>query len=709
MAPIAANSAPSAQRQARRPLPRIVPAIPLRLSRTIPSARPITPDESNKGAGTQDGPEPQPQPQHQAPAEKPVDEPHSETVAVTAPMTPDSRASAEKSEVETTILASSPAKSAEDHVHVERVVNGEDAKPYAAINGSDVAETVMDPEPVTNGSHRKLNVPSELPPPFYPSNKSDVRASHIDTSDAPPLASHRSQLSGGAAAFSARNGSPATPATPYEFEQDGHPQQSSGPRPPPGFAPPEFTPSFFPGHSHHPSQAGASWALPPYPQPDHVHTNGGDFHSPAFPVMPDAYPGAFEGPQRPIDGTNGLGTTHSQSPSKSQFGEVRPASDHGEEPRGLSYTNGAPHHVERFGDSPFELAAYLSTQFANPEFADFILQIRSTDSILVTIPVHGIIVVRSPVIAEAVRRSVPTAHRPRDNRRLLDVLVTDRFATRESLEEAVKVLYGAPLLSPQQFLYGLHPYSYDNDQPSASTDAQKRMRQLLSYIAAGRALRLPSMQACGVDIVRSLLRWDTIVEVLQVALQSNAAARSKKNGFEPEDPFNTALLTSAIDFMAYTFPVDFKLHTIAPELRDVPRLPVPMESRQATHNPRLSKIRFGDAPPEDEVHPSHATRVLSSVLLSLPLALLDRLFNHRAAASQMGWTGVVKVMRDVVTERENRRQKALKGAVRPAQDDAGSDALQHNLYMEERIEHVEPSALHPSGHRLVTQQATGEL
>jgi|TARA_R110002003_G_scaffold55_8_gene5028 hypothetical protein len=293
---------------------------------------------------------------------------------------------------------------------------------------------------------------------------------------------------------------------------------------------------------------------------------------------------------------------------------------------------------------------------------------------------------------------------------MLDVLVTDPFVTRESLEEAVKVLYGAPLLSPQPFLYGIAPYTYDNDQHSPSNDAQKRMRQLLSYIAAGRALQLASMQACGVDIARSLLRWDTVGEILQVALQSSSAIHPKKsNGFEPEDPFTAALLNYAIDFMAYTFPVDFKLYSIAPELRDVPRLPVPLDLRPATHNPRLSKIRFGDAPPEDDVQPTHATRVLSSILLSLPLPLLDRLFNHRAAANQIGWTGVAKVMRDVVAEREHRRQKALRGEVQPAQDSTAPKALLNNLYIEERIEQVEPSALHPSGHRMIAQRATGEI
>lgn len=115
MAPTVADMAPPAQRQARRPLSRIVPAIPHRLSRSrnIPSARPVTPDESNKGTTTKKEPEPQ------AEALKPAKEELPTSTTKGAPMTPDSRTSDDgKSEVEATVLAASPAKSAEDMVEL---------------------------------------------------------------------------------------------------------------------------------------------------------------------------------------------------------------------------------------------------------------------------------------------------------------------------------------------------------------------------------------------------------------------------------------------------------------------------------------------------------------------------------------------------------------------------------------------------------------
>jgi hypothetical protein len=555
------------------------------------------------------------------------------------------------------------------------------------INGHGVSPPAPDaePEPTINGHHRKLTILAELPPPFYPSSKVDTQTPPADASVVALPLVHRSQLSAGAAAFSVQNGSPATTTTPYDVDQARLVEQATMPRPPPGFAPPEFAPSFYPGHVHHPSDVGTAWPYPPYsvPQQEPTYSNGPDYQ-------------------------NGTTTSLSHSPSKSHFGEVKPASDHGDGQPMMPYQNGMATH-DGMGESPFELAAYLSTQFGNPEFADFILQIRSPESVLVSIPVHGIVVVRSPVIAEAVRRSMPPSHRSRDTRRGLDVLISDPFVTRASLEEAIKVLYGAPLLSPQTFLYGVAPYDYDSDQPSPSSDARRRMQQLLSYIAAGRALQLPSMQARGVEIARSLLRWDTIDEVLQVALASSSGTRPKNDGFEADDMFTAALLNYAIEFLAFTFPVDFKLYTLAPELQDIPRLPVARQSRPSTHNPRLSKIRFGDAPPGDGLQPSHASRILSSVLLSLPLPLVDRLFNHRATANQIGWTGVVHTMREVVKEREQRRLKALKGEVKPAPDGTIPGTLLHNMRLEERVEQVEESPVHPSGYRLVAQSMDGDV
>jgi hypothetical protein len=729
MAPISADAArPVQKQQARRPVSRIVPAIPHRLSRKAPAARPITPDESHKGPVTQPKQESEPQPQPPAVEEKKVPEQPAEVVQT--PLTPESKASVEKPEAEVEaegpVPASSPAKSQIEEVKQVAEAQGEspDCKFPKMVSQPLIANAAVpapndepnhvqeappaaptDSKPLTNGVHRK-----ELPPAFVPSSMSGMNTPVAENYD---NVFHPARPGVDGAMGSFVQDSPAQPATPHGYEGGGHVHRQSVPRIPPGFAPPDFTPSFFPGHSHHPSDAGAPWIYPPYsmpPPPEQMYGNGSEFQSPPFTAGPSAYPDPYQGgfsPEDPRFAANGVTTSHSQSPSKSQFGEPLPVADRVDVQHAQPQQNGAGPRNDEMIESPFELASYLSTQFGNPEFADFVLQVRSPEFQYISIPVHGIVVVRSPVIANAVRRSIPPAHRSRDSRRLVDVLTTNPFVGNESVQEAVKVLYGAPLLSMQAFLYGLSHYTTEVPHPQVSKDARRRMDQLLSYIAAGSVLQIPSMQARGVEIAKALLRWDTVEQVLHYGLYAaRTTPRPTADGAEVHDPFAAELMNSAVDFIAYNFPADFNLYRIASELQDDPRLPSLTEAHAPSHNPRLSKIRFGDAPTDDDAQTGPVSRTLSSILLSLPLPLLDRLFNHRATANQIGWTGAAKVLHDVVDERESRRQKAVRGQLQL--DSAAPSALIDNLYVEERVEHVGASPVHPSGYTLSAHRANGQ-
>ena len=90
MAPISAEAArPAQKQQARRPVSRIVPAIPHRLSRRVPAATPSTSAPSHKAPVTQQKQEPEPEPQTQQPAveeKQPEEQPQGVLVAVSRPM-----------------------------------------------------------------------------------------------------------------------------------------------------------------------------------------------------------------------------------------------------------------------------------------------------------------------------------------------------------------------------------------------------------------------------------------------------------------------------------------------------------------------------------------------------------------------------------------------------------------------------------------------
>src|SRR5690349_24876693 len=112
MAPISAEAArPAQKQQARRPVSRIVPAIPHRLSRRVPAATPSASVPSHKDAVAQQKQEsePEPEPQTQQPA---VEERQPEEQQQTAPAgetvpVPEPKAAAE--EPEPAVEAAPPA------------------------------------------------------------------------------------------------------------------------------------------------------------------------------------------------------------------------------------------------------------------------------------------------------------------------------------------------------------------------------------------------------------------------------------------------------------------------------------------------------------------------------------------------------------------------------------------------------------------------
>ncbi|KAL1610287.1 hypothetical protein SLS60_001953 [Paraconiothyrium brasiliense] len=693
------------QKQSRRSVNRIIPAVPHRFSRP-PVARPLTPEEST--TVTQRDPDKQPAPKSAKPEVAPA--------AIETPLTPDSRVSPveNRDEEEEHALASSPARSGEDRAEESAENQGAAAEEQSipSQTGEELAATPQPEQPTiaaANGERPKSTVRTALPPEFYPREKPMGHTEMAAYLPSAHVSAHRPQVSVEGLVFGGvPQESPAMPSTPQDFEQGVRAAQQGFSRPPPGLAPPHLAPQFYPGHSHHPSEPAASWPHPPYSMampPDAVYANGNEFHSPAYPPASGAFQAPFAAPFSPQGGPvslNGVAMrSHSQSPNKSQYGEAGPSSNYGEESQNVLYANELASAKQTTSEG-YEVIKHIFNQFGNLEFTDYVLHIRSPEAILWSMPVHAAIVSRSPVIFEALRHSAPPPFPTKDTRRLAEVLTDDRFVTPESLNEAIKVLYAAPLLPAEAFLYNLSPYNVGHDQGYASNEARKRMGQAISYAAAGRVLQIPEMQACGLRIAKSLLRWDTLDIVFHFGCSANKTT-VQPNGFGADnrilESYAVSLLDDALEFIAYNFPSDFALYSIAPELRQTPRLPAVVESRQPSHNPRLSKIRFGDAPPppEDELKPSPVTQVLSSILLSLPLALLDTLFNHPAAANQVGWSGLVRIMREVIEEREKRRQKVLKSLVKSL-DSSIPRALLENVYREEQ---VEPTSERPSGFKPV--------
>jgi hypothetical protein len=301
---------------------------------------------------------------------------------------------------------------------------------------------------------------------------------------------------------------------------------------------------------------------------------------------------------------------------------------------------------------PFQICSYVASRFGDSEFADFQLLVRNGDKTYLSLPVHGIIVAQSPTVASAIRKT------PRTDTTSLQSIVIDSnypFLNQYPLVDAIKHLYGMPFqVSDRTTLDKLYRSTPGSNTPNPSRDV---MALALSYVAAGILLQLPSFVQKSIDFVREHIHFDTLNQVVRFAFE--------EGHFNVPQPYmhtyqsvQDLLLIALVDFLALHFSPVFKLHTGATESSGSGRLQGSIEVKTPTHNPRLSKIRFGEAPAEEDTKPDAITQTVSSVLISLPFPHLERFFAHPRL--QLPTWNMENLMRAVVGEREKRRIDSLK-------------------------------------------------
>jgi len=361
------------------------------------------------------------------------------------------------------------------------------------------------------------------------------------------------------------------------------------------------------------------------------------------------------------------------------------------------------------------LRNHILSQFSDPALADCHLQIlEEHGGGRSYVDGHKIILSRSPKLLELIQNSEP----PASATLKVQVHVQLKGYVRIfPLMQSLKYLYGGPLLSFDQFRHQII------DGGSMPTN-QERMENALQYCATGAWLQSQAIAARGLDVAGSLLHWDTVSTALAFALDGglghiwtvddgsedriscsssdDSFGRSETGSAPTYEPYATQMLHRIIHFTVHVFPPNFYLDVSAPQLTACPRLPaLPLghEGRASRSDPRLSKIRFGDM--DDHQRPSLVTSTISSMLLSLPFALLKCVLEHFDLATRLGLDTVASIMRQVIAEREARRIKALKGRSAADFTDGADAHLVQNLFWEEL---VEPSNQHRAGFRLARRR-----
>lgn len=366
-------------------------------------------------------------------------------------------------------------------------------------------------------------------------------------------------------------------------------------------------------------------------------------------------------------------------------------------------------------DNAQTLRNHVRAQFAKPAFADCHLQIsHDLDASTQRIDAHKLILARSPTLSRLINGATSAS----GSRMQLDVHLPGKYMSLHAFNECLKYIYGGqlPPLDP--------PYrqSFSFVEPAAAQ--VERMERALQRIATGTWLEMPSITSRGMDVAINAMSWDTLPIALEFGLEgglspmwtlddgseergSTTSSDDSSSRTDPTpsmpayDPFATQLLKVVLQYVSNSFPSDFYPDVSAPQLAVHPRLPPlpPLEpkNQNAQHeknklsrsaDPRLSQIRFGELPSEQDTpsRPSPLTTGISSLLFSSPFPLLKFLLEHPLLAERIGPETVGSIMRQTILERESRRLRCLKA--KELSGDAAQDK-QHNsaeLFWEESVE-----------------------
>ena len=358
------------------------------------------------------------------------------------------------------------------------------------------------------------------------------------------------------------------------------------------------------------------------------------------------------------------------------------------------------------------VATFIHDQFASPEFADCTLLFSHTSHKFAPfiLPAHSIIIARSPKMRGLMKHSA-RAHDPQTSTKQLPLLIDDNFLSDQfALLKALRRLYTGELPDLHSVLR-IH-----------SATGIDHMRYALSYAAAGHLLQIEEIVCRGLDIACAFLSLEAIEIALAFALDGGLlpswyqrASSSEENEsttssaddslFSPDalsamptyGIYSDQLLHNILGFTMQVFTPQFTFQPRTAQFGLCPRLPGDAEQRHSRSNSRLVQIQFGEMNMSEEMPDNHVSRIISSLLISLPFPALKHLLEHDVLLNKLGPSHITQIMQQVISERERRRKAALHniGSVEPRFD--MDERLRRNLQW---AEGVETSQQHPSGLRL---------
>lgn len=447
----------------------------------------------------------------------------------------------------------------------------------------------------------------------------------------------------------------------YPDSHNGSPAHLNGP-----FSPPQIPPPHMNGFSVMPPP-GFGMASP---QNQVMHNPGFEFpQRNPFPYAPSpiATP-AFENPRQQLDTSTPHSFQMNTPPPGFVNGHMRRDSggifDHGNVPSRRGSV--VPGIQGQAVDDLDGLATYVQSLFGDSTLSDYAVEINFGKIGSKTYPPfliygHGIILARSPVLKELIlkaRESEANVAGPRK----LSLKALDYYARGDSFWNAIRRLYGGALITVDTVPEPLEPRA---TAEFIGRDENK-FDFALGYAVAGQVLYLPPITIRGIDVACQFVSWQTVEKALDFGLrgglhpQWSLGSFFEKTGPSFYGPHANALVHTALNFIVANFPSNFIFDRSAPDATLVLRLPGRVSQK---HNSRLSSIKFGELPSEEDVQAGNVrdmsvNAVLSRLLVNLYFPLLKYVLESPllgAATDGIPQGLRSHLMHEIIEEREKRR------------------------------------------------------
>lgn len=355
------------------------------------------------------------------------------------------------------------------------------------------------------------------------------------------------------------------------------------------------------------------------------------------------------------------------------------------------HPNNQPPFSPEVGEA-VNFAQYISSMFANPDFADCEIILDMPDRLSsinsqypgmpnapLRLAAHQLVLSRHPMLQKLLRESTRLGDAPHQVRIVSD----DPFLRADAMWRAVKYLYGCQYV----------PLPLGMEKESET----EKLLFTLGYAAAGARLEVPHISITAVREAIKLLSWDTIERCLGFALVDMEVHPGRLHvphafpQFRYKHGIYVGELVEAITmFLITQFPSNFALDSTVEDTTysRLPALPATFQDQaghktfsHSVHNggqPLSHKgnmnIKFGDMDPNEtngqaqdvpsSQRPGGHLATLSRILLALPFEMLKLILESNGNGVVSGWQTAQdrrRVMSDVVAEREARRLRFIRG------------------------------------------------